>query len=57
MSKLPKGRKSCQLVLEEVAAAMEEDRACRMVEMTQLGAWLKWKNGDEKGDVGGTRES
>lgn len=55
--KTSKGKESCQLVLEDVAAAMEEDRACRMVEMRLLGAWLKWKNGEEKSGVGWTRES
>ncbi len=41
-----KGR--CQLVQEEVRAAVEEERACKTVRMRQQGAWSRRENALER---------
>lgn len=38
------GKARCQLVQEEVRAAVEEKRACKMVWMRQQEAWSRWEN-------------
>ena len=43
-----KGKERRQLILEEVCEGVEEVRYCKMVGLSQQGAWTKWGGCREK---------
>ena len=43
-----KGKERCRLIQEEVHADVEEVRYCKMVSLSQQGAWTRWENVEKK---------